>query len=116
MAAKDVRMVKFVSTFRLKPGFDREESFRLWHEVHTPRIVKILQGYGLKRYIVSKVLSAPEAEPDFFGFVQIWFDNLENAKKGMEYVFSHLTDAFSERITDTRRLFVVEEKEIDIKA
>jgi hypothetical protein len=109
-------MVKFVSTFRLKPGFDRDESFQLWHEVHTRRIKQMLKDYGLKRYIISKVLPASAAEPDFFGLVQLWFDGLENARKGMEYVYSQPTDAFSERITDTRRVFVVEEKEIDIKS
>ncbi len=107
-------MVRFVSTFRLKSGFDPDESFQLWQDVHTPRVVEMLKGYGLKKYTVSRLLSAPEAEPEFFGMAQIWFDNLENAKKGTEYMLSQRQDAFTDRITDTRRVFIVEEKEIKV--
>jgi uncharacterized protein (TIGR02118 family) len=107
-------MVRFVSTFRLKEGYDREESFRLWHEVHTPRVIEMLKDYGLKRYVIAKLLSSPEGEPEFFGMARIWFDNLENAKKGTEYMLSQRQDAFTDRITDTRRVFVVEEKEIEV--
>ena len=106
-------MVSFASTFRLKEGYDRDETFELWHQVHTPRVVEMLKQHGLKKYVIAKLVSAPEAEPEFFGMAQIWFDNLENAKKGTEYMLSQRQDAFTERITDVRRVFVVEEKEIE---
>jgi len=73
----------------------------------------MLREYGLKRYVIAKLLSSPEAGPEYFGMAQIWFDTLENAKKGTEYMLSQRQDAFTDRITDTRRVFVIEEKEIE---
>ena len=106
-------MVRFVSTFRLKEGYDRDESFQLWQQVHTPRVVEMLKEYGLKKYVIAKLLSAPGAAPEFFGMAQIWFDNLENAKRGTEHMLSQRQDAFTEGIVDMRRVFVIEEKEIE---
>ena len=107
-------MIRFVSTFRLKPGFDPDESFQLWQDVHVPRVVSMLKHYGLKKYTVSRILSAPEAEPAYFGMAQIWFDNLDNAKKGTAHMLSQRQDEFTDRITDVRRIFLIEEKEMQL--
>ena len=108
-------MVKYVSTFRLKPGIDPDEAVKLWHEAHIPRVLEAKKKcYDIKRYVISRILSAPEAKPDFFGMAEQWFDDLDSAKKYMGYFLSQPPDAFSQCITDARRLFVVEEQEIEL--
>ena len=44
-------MIRYVSTLRLKPGFDPEETYRLWEEVHVPWVKKEAAGL-LKKYVI----------------------------------------------------------------
>lgn len=107
-------MVKFLTTFRLKPGFDREESYQLWKEEHVPKFVKMLKGTGARKYVIAKLLSAPDGGTEFFGMAEIWYDNLEDARKATQYSVARRDSAFTERITDMRRVYVLDEEEIDL--
>ena len=107
-------MVKFITTFRLKPGFDREESYRLWKEEHVPKFVEMLKGTGARKYVIAKLLSAPDGGTEFFGTAEIWYDNLEDAMKATKYSVARRDSAFTERITDMRRVYVLDEEEIDL--
>ena len=100
-------MVRYMSTFRLKPDEDQEKAIKLWHEVHAPNVMKSKE-FGIKKYVISRILSAPGGGDDFFGMVELYFDNLETAQKCMEFVASNGPDAFTEVITDSRRVFALE--------
>jgi len=109
-------MVKYVSIFRLKPGFNRDESYQLWQDVHAPKVKERLSGL-LRKYKIAKVVSAPEAKPDFFGMCELSFDNLNTAKRGIKKVLPEAfvpPDPFLSRIADVRRVFVVEEKDMSL--
>jgi hypothetical protein len=107
-------MVKFLTTFRLKPGFDREETFQLWKAEHVPKFVEMLKGTGARKYVIAKLLSAPEGGTEFFGMAEIWYDNLEDALKATQNSVARRDSAFTERITDMRRVYVLDEEEIEL--
>jgi len=106
-------MVKFVSVFRIKPGFNPDESFQLWQDQHAPRVKKRLSGL-MRKYVIARVLSAPEGNPDFFGMVEISFDDLDAAKAGVKKLLDAPPDEFLSRMEDFRRVFVVEEKDVGL--
>ena len=107
-------MVKFLTTFRLKPGFDREESYQLWKEEHVPKFVEMLKGTGARKYVVAKLLYATDGGTEFFGMAEIWYDNLEDAMNATQYSVARRDSAFTERIMDMRRVYVLDEEEIDL--
>ena len=105
-------MVRFLSTFRLKDGYDPDETYRIWLEIHAPAVKKRYAGL-LKRYVISKITRASEDDSDYFGMAQLWFDDLETAIKARKDAGTH-TDEFTERITDSRRVIVLDEHEVEL--
>ncbi len=106
-------MVRYLSTFRLKPGFNPEETYKIWQEVHAPRVKKII-GKWLKKYTISRIAAASADEPQFFGMVQLWFDDIDTARGAMAKLASTTPDEFQARVTDRRAVLVIEEKEIKL--
>lgn len=106
-------MIRYLSTLRLKPGFDPEETYRLWEEVHVPWVKKEAAGL-LKRYVISRIVSVFEGEPEFFGMAQLWFDDLDTGRRVMNQMLGSPPDEFMVRVTDRRAVFVVEEKEMEL--
>jgi len=110
-------MIRYISSFRLKPGFDPDETYRIWLESHAPAFKEKYAG-RLKRYIISRIRGVSEANSDLFGMVEFWFDDIDEAKKVIDDVKQEIRgnpDEFAQRITDFRRMFVMEEKEIEIQ-
>ena len=105
-------MVRYLSTFRLKTGCDPDETYRIWVETHVPAVKKRYAGL-LRRYVISRITRTSEEDSDFYGMAQLWFDDLDTARKAMQGSASH-PDEFTERITDIRRVFVVEDNEIEL--
>jgi hypothetical protein len=73
------------------------------------------QGINIRKYTISRVVSAPDAQPEFFGMSDLMFDDLDSAKKYLAHFMDKPPDAFTERITDSRRLFVLEDEDIDLQ-
>jgi hypothetical protein len=61
-------MVKLITTLRLKPGFDRDESYQLWINKRIPYVKKTLHP-ELKGYVVGRVIHNPTKGDEFFGAV-----------------------------------------------
>ncbi len=101
-------MIKLITTFRLKPGFDPEESYRLWIKKHVPYIKKRMHP-ELKGYVIGRVIYNPGDE--FFGAAQLSFDTLEDSRTALNRLLTGPEDEFMKRITDFRRV-VVEEKDV----
>jgi hypothetical protein len=101
-------MVKLITTFRLRPGFDPEESYRLWIEKHVPNVKKRMHP-ELKGYIVGRVTYNPGDE--FFGAAQLSFETVEDAKRALNRLLTGPEDEFMKRITDFRRV-VIEERDV----
>jgi uncharacterized protein (TIGR02118 family) len=101
-------MVKLITTFRLRPGFDPEESYQLWMEKHVPNVKKRMCP-ELKGYIVGKVIHNPGEE--FFGAAQLLFDSVEDSKRALNRLLTGTEDEFMKRINDFRRV-VIEERDV----
>lgn len=101
-------MVKLITTFRLEPGFDLEESYQLWIEKHVPNVKKRMYP-ELKGYVIGRVIHNPRDE--FFGAAQLSFDNIEDSKRALDKLLNGPEDEFMKRITDFRRVVI---EEIDV--
>jgi len=106
-------MVKYTSTFGIKPGYDKEESWKLWQEVHVPRVIGMLKGL-ISKYMIFRLENAdPGGRPELFGGIELWFKDWDCAHKGVKRMLGHNPDAIDEyakRVTDLRRVFVHDEK------
>ena len=115
-------MVKVVSIFKLKPGFDPEDSYRLWLEEHTVN-VKVKLKPELKKYVIGRVVTnLGEKIEDFgFGVVELFFEDTDSALRAMNRLWSvpgqarHNVeyDEFTRRITVLKRA-IIEEREIEL--
>ena len=109
--------------FRPPPSMTRDESLRYWNEQH----VKVGQGMGtanfVARYIQNHCIesSAPiEAQYDFIGAPELWFDSVEDSRGGYKDVSKNAIremdeDKFSDRKTNltlvtNERIISVERK------
>ena len=102
-------MVKFISIFDIRPGKDPDEVFKYWSEKHTLWVKdKMPEAKG---YVINRVTSASN-EVDYFGVVEIWFDDMESALKAVGRLQSAPPDYFLTELIQTPRRAFVEEKEI----
>ena len=106
-------MIRFLSTFRIKAGFDPDETWHIWQEKHVPYVKELYKGYA-RKYVIGRIKGFSEQESDWFGIVQVWFDDIESARKAMSSEDFKIKDDFSRAITDARNVFVIEEKEIEL--
>jgi hypothetical protein len=103
-------MVKYISTFGIKPGFDREETWRLWQDVHVPRAIESSKKLVTK-YVIFRLENAdPDGKPELFGGVEMWFKDWDCAREIVKRMRSPASDEFAKRTTDLRRVFILEEK------
>jgi hypothetical protein len=103
-------MVKMVTSFRLKPGFDPEESYQLWLKKHVP-YVKTVMSPELKGYVVGRVVHSLAKGDEYFGVVQLSYDTVEDAVRALGRLLSNPEDEFMQRMTDFRRV-IIEEKDV----
>ena len=100
-------MVKYVSIFKLKPGFDAEETRRIWMKEHVPHVKEVMSP-ELISYVVGRVVHDMTEGETFYGSVQLGFRNLEEAKRAWDRMLASPPDRFYERITDIRRVIIEE--------
>jgi hypothetical protein len=100
-------MVKYISIFRLKPGFDPQESYQIWMNEHVP-YVKEVMSQELTGYVVGKVVHDMTKGEKFFGSVQLSFQSLDDAKKAWKRMLDNPPDELYKRITDIRRVIIEE--------
>lgn len=100
-------MIKLISTFRLKPGFDPDESYQLWMNKHVPYVKKIMHP-ELKGYVIGRVLHNPAKGDEYFGAVQLSYNTLDDAIRALGRLLASPEDEFMKRITDFRRVIIEE--------
>ena len=103
-------MIKYISIFRLKPGFDSEESYKLWIEEHVPYVKKIMHP-ELKGYVTGRVIHTMTQGEEFYGTVQLSYSTLDDATRAWDRLRANPPDEFMNRITDVRRV-IIEEKDM----
>lgn len=105
-------MVKYMGIWSLKPGFDPDETFRLWREKHTVwSKAKLLPE--AKKYTIARVIDTL-GQTDIYGMSQIVFEDVESARRALNRVFSSPPDEFmAERVTNIRKI-IVQEEEIEL--
>lgn len=101
-------MISVISTFSLKPGYDPDETYRLWREEHVPHVKKMLSP-ELQKYVIGRVVHNLTGG-EFYGGVRLSFNSLEDAKRAFDRLLGH-PDEFTSRITNLRRI-IVEERDI----
>jgi uncharacterized protein (TIGR02118 family) len=101
-------MFKLISTFGLKPGYDPEETFKLWKREHVPMIKKLMHP-ELKGYVIGRVVHSPGKGEKFFGSVQLSYSSQEDAMKAVNKLTSLQPDEFMKRMADVRRVIIEEE-------
>jgi hypothetical protein len=102
-------MIKLISTFALKPGYDPEETYQLWIKDHIPYVKKIMSP-ELKGYVIGRVLHSLSGG-EFYGTVQLSYSTLDDAKRAGNRLITNPPDEFMKRITDIRRV-IIDEKDV----
>ena len=104
-------MVRLMAIFGLEEPYDPEERWNFWQAQHAPFAKKKLGGL-IKRYRTSMVANAdPDTEP-VYGLVELWFDNLEDAKKGISILSKERQPGWESK--KRMRLFVTREQEQEL--
>ena len=77
-------MIKLVAIANKPPTMSVDELRRWWLDIHAP-IAKKLPG--LRKYVVSVTVGAPDEVPKYDGIAELWFDDmaaLQNALQSPE--------------------------------
>ena len=105
-------MVKLITIFKLKPGFDPDDCYKLWKEDHTEYVKGKLKP-ELKKYAIGRVVNTPGGQTEDFGIVQLSFEDLDSALSALNRLWSSPEDEFMRRVPDWRR-WIIEEEEIQV--
>ena len=100
-------MIKYISIFRLKPGYDPEESYQLWIKEHVPYVKKMMHP-ELKGYVTGRVIHNMTQGEEFYGTVQLSYTTLDDANRAWNRLRANPPDEFMNRITDIRRVMIEE--------
>ena len=103
-------MVKYVSTFQLKSGYDPDESFQVWLDDHVPYIKEVLSP-ELKGYIIGRVVQNIPPDAGFYGSVQLSFKSIKDFNKAWSRLHKNPPDKFMKRIENVRRV-IIEEQDV----
>jgi len=102
-------MIKLISTFALKPGYDPEETHQLWIKEHIPYVKKLMSP-ELKGYVIGRVLHSLTGG-ELYGTVQLSYSTLDDAMRAGRRLIANPPDEFMKRITDIRRV-IIDEKDV----
>jgi len=76
-------MIKLMALIFKKRGLTDEEFKSYWRGKHAALAGKIIPG--LRKYTQNHFIKLPGSEYEGDGFVELWFDDLEAAKKYFEW-------------------------------
>jgi hypothetical protein len=101
-------MFKFISVFALKPGYDPDDTYKLWLSEHAPN-VKAIQLPELKKYVIGRVVNNPNPGENFFGVAQLSYATLEDVLRAQGRQNASPKDEFANRLVNSRRVIIEEE-------
>ena len=100
-------MVKIISTVSLKPGYDPDETYRIWVKEHVPYVKSVYSG--LQGYVIGRVLHSLSGG-EFYGVAQLSYETLDDAIRAQNRTLViNPPDEFLRRTTDARRVIIQEE-------
>lgn len=79
-------MVKFIGLIRLKPGYDPDETWKLWQTKHTVWAKNSLLP-ELKQYTINRVIETI-GESNVYGFSEMIFEDAESCKRAFKRLLS----------------------------
>jgi len=99
-------MIKWVSLANKPPTMSTDELKRWWLDIHTQNVKKLP---GLRKYVISLTVGAPDGVPKYDGIAELWFDDISALQKALEspVVAEALKDLESSRV-DFTHLFTEE--------
>jgi hypothetical protein len=84
---EDIAMIRLIYLLRRKAGMTHEDFQNYWLNEHGPKVQKVAEALGIRRYIQSHSIQPPEAaQPDqyrgdmqqpFDGVAEFWFDSMD---------------------------------------
>jgi hypothetical protein len=101
-------MVKYIALWSMDPKLTSEEVWRIWPK-HSDWVKDVLKP-ELKRYVQNRVIEKlTGAEIDFCGVTEMWFDDMESARKAVSRMIDGPKDDFLGKfIVRVHRVFVDE--------
>jgi uncharacterized protein (TIGR02118 family) len=104
-------MVKFVGLIRLKPGYDPDETWKMWREKHSVWGKSLLHP-ELKEYHINRVISTI-GESTVYGFSEMLFDDVESCKRAFDRVLKAPPDDVLPRFQIERLILEYEQVPLD---
>ena len=87
-------MVKYIALWVIKPGLDPEKTWSRWREEHVEWVKKRLHP-ELKRYVQNRIIEElPGSKVDWFGITELYFDDVESARRAIEKMITPPLDQF----------------------
>ncbi len=74
-------MVKLIAKVYAKEGISKKEFNDYWLNKHAPLVKKM---EGLRKYVISVVLTSDGEEPGYQGMAELWFDTFEELKRAFD--------------------------------
>jgi hypothetical protein len=97
-------MVKFLAVIRIKPGYDPDETWKIWVNEHAPVSKKGLSP-EVRKYTLHRVVKTL-SDSDVFGVAEMLFDDVASAERAMKRNLSKPPDEFRKRIARVDRIIL----------
>jgi len=97
-------MVKFLAVIRIKPGYDPDETWKIWVNEHAPVSKKGLLP-EVRKYTLHRVVKTL-SDSDVFGVAEMVFDDAASAERAMKRNLSKPPDEFRKRIARADRIIL----------
>ena len=108
-------MVKYIALWVVKPGLDPDETWKRWREEHVDWVKKRLQP-ELKRYVQNQIIEKlPGSEVDWFGITELYFDDVESARRAVQKLTTAPFDKFMVECSIPEKVRRVFAKEIEVE-
>lgn len=103
-------VIKFIANLVKHPSMTEAEFVGYWRHTHVP----LARGLpGLRRYVISPVVGAPDGARPYDGVAELWFDDVESFRASFASPPGALARLDMARFTEparTTRAITVEER------
>lgn len=78
-------MIKKVAVYALEEGTNGDEFWAYHTKTHAADVMRVA-GPALKRYVINRVKQVVRGKPQFFAFVETWWESEEGMNKYLEEI------------------------------
>jgi len=104
-------MVKFMGVIRLKPGYDPDETWKLWRTEHA-EFYKKLARPELKQYTINRVIKTLN-KSDIYGISESVYEDVASCERALKRFISAPPDEVLKRFQPDRLIVEFEEIALD---